>query len=92
MKEWCDARGVEIWYYSPDAIVMPNHVHLIAVPETKKSLTLAIGEAHRRYSRMINFRWKGLQQKCEVDCKNMREPVGWPGISNLLKNWKNRWV
>jgi len=40
---------------------MPDLVHLIAVPETKESLTLAIGEAHRRYSRMINFRegWKG---------------------------------
>ncbi|WDN87582.1 putative transposase [Desulfosarcina sp. BuS5] len=40
---------------------MPNNVHLIAVPETKESLMLAIGEAHRRYSRMINFRegWKG---------------------------------
>ena len=57
MKEWCDARGVEIWSYC----LMPNHVHLIAVPETKESLMLAIGEAHRRYSRMINFRegWKG---------------------------------
>jgi len=57
IKEWCDARGVEIWSYC----LMPNHVHLIAVPETKESLMLAIGEAHRRYSRMINFRegWKG---------------------------------
>ncbi len=57
MKEWCDARGVEIWSYC----LMPNHVHLIAVPKTKESLKLAIGEAHRRYSRMINFRegWKG---------------------------------
>ena len=36
-------------------------LHLIAVPETKESLMLAIGETHRRYSRMINFRegWKG---------------------------------
>jgi putative transposase len=40
---------------------MPNHVHLIAVPETADSLRRGIGEAHRRYSRMINFRenWRG---------------------------------
>jgi putative transposase len=40
---------------------MPNHVHLIAVPESEESLRRAIGEAHRRYSRMINFRknWRG---------------------------------
>jgi putative transposase len=40
---------------------MPNHVHLIAVPETKDGLRMAIGEAHRRYSVMINRRqkWSG---------------------------------
>ena len=40
---------------------MPNHVHLVSVPKEKESLHLAIGEAHRRYTRMINFRegWRG---------------------------------
>jgi len=40
---------------------MPNHIHLIAVPRTKQGLNLAIGEAHRRYTRRINFRegWRG---------------------------------
>jgi hypothetical protein len=32
MAEWCQAEGVEIWAYC----FMPNHVHLIAVPETAK--------------------------------------------------------
>jgi putative transposase len=31
MAEWCQKREVEIWAYC----LMPNHVHLIAVPETK---------------------------------------------------------
>jgi REP-associated tyrosine transposase len=41
--------------------LMTNHVHLIAVPETKSSLAQGIGEAHRRYTRYINFRegWRG---------------------------------
>jgi putative transposase len=57
MAEWCGAYEVEVWAYC----LMPNHVHLIAVPRTAEGLTRAIGGAHRRYSRMINFRekWRG---------------------------------
>ncbi|PNU21823.1 transposase [Geothermobacter hydrogeniphilus] len=35
--------------------LMSNHVHLIAVPSRADSLARAIGEAHRRYTRMKNF-------------------------------------
>ena len=40
---------------------MPNHVHLILVPADESGLRDALGEAHRRYTRMVNFRegWKG---------------------------------
>src|SRR5271169_4744085 len=40
---------------------MPNHTHLIAVPASEDGLRGAIGEAHRRYTRRINFRekWRG---------------------------------
>ena len=57
MAEWCKERGVAIWAYC----LMPNHVHLIAVPDSPESLRLAISEAHRRYTRLINFRegWRG---------------------------------
>jgi REP element-mobilizing transposase RayT len=57
MSEWCARYKVQIWAYC----LMLNHVHLIAVTETKDSLNLAIGEAHRRYTRRINFRerWRG---------------------------------
>ncbi len=57
MSEWCLKYYVEIWAYC----LMPNHIHLIAVPQTKEGLNLAIGEAHRRYTRRINFRegWRG---------------------------------
>ncbi|MBU0681870.1 MAG: transposase [Proteobacteria bacterium] len=36
--------------------LMTNHVHLIAIPTEPESLARAIGEAHRLYTRMINFR------------------------------------
>ncbi len=57
MGDWCREKGVEIWDYC----LMPNHVHLIAVPQTADGLRRAIGEAHRRYTRRINFRerWRG---------------------------------
>ena len=57
MAQWCSRCTVEIWAYC----LMPNHVHLIAVPESEDGLRSAIGEAHRRYTRRINFRegWRG---------------------------------
>lgn len=41
--------------------VMPNHVHLILVPVTADGLRAALADAHRRYSRRINFAhgWTG---------------------------------
>ncbi len=41
--------------------LMTNHVHLVAVPKQENSLAQGIGEAHRRYTRFVNFRegWRG---------------------------------
>ena len=57
VAEWCMPLGVEIWAYC----LMPNHVHLIVVPDSEDALRRGIGEAHRRYTRRINFRkrWRG---------------------------------
>ncbi len=57
LAESCERSGVEIWAYC----LMPNHAHHIAVPETPDSLRKAFGEAHRKYTRLINFRedWRG---------------------------------
>ena len=60
MAEWCGRCGVEVWGYC----LMPNHVHLVAVPSSEEGLARGIGEAHRRYSRRINFRegWRGSRR------------------------------
>ena len=49
--------GCDIWAYC----LMPNHVHFVIVPENEDSLALLFKEAHRRYTRRINFRenWRG---------------------------------
>ena len=51
MREWCDKEAVAVWAYC----LMPNHIHLVASPETEPGLARAIGEAHRRYTRQVNF-------------------------------------
>ncbi len=40
---------------------MPNHVHLVMGPSEEDGLRASLGEAHRRYTRHINFRkgWRG---------------------------------
>jgi putative transposase len=57
VAEHCEACGVRVLAWC----LMPNHVHLVAVPKTEDGLARALGEAHRRYTRRINFRegWRG---------------------------------
>ena len=49
--------GIHFWGYC----LIDNHVHLIAVPDEEHSLACGLAEAHRRYTRLINFRqnWRG---------------------------------
>lgn len=49
--------GTEVLGYC----LMPNHVHFAMVPSHRDGLRATLGEAHRRYTRHINFReqWRG---------------------------------
>ena len=49
--------GVTFWAYC----LMDNHVHFIAIPQRSESLARTFGEAHRRYSSVVNRRegWTG---------------------------------
>ena len=57
LNEAIKKYDVKIWAYC----LMNNHVHLIAVPVSPNSLSKAIGEAHKNYTRRINFNngWRG---------------------------------
>lgn len=48
---------VNVWAYC----FMPNHVHLVVVPESEDSLRQFFSESHRQYTREINKRsnWRG---------------------------------
>ena len=57
MDDACRLFEVQIWAYC----LMPNHIHLIAVPRTEQALAQAIGRGHETYTRFLNFkkRWRG---------------------------------
>ena len=57
MAEAAARSGTEIWAYC----LMPNHVHMIVVPQDEDGLRALFAEAHRRYTRTINarHRWTG---------------------------------
>lgn len=43
---------VHVWAWC----LMTNHVHCVLVPTQETALARAVGEAHRRYTRAVNFR------------------------------------
>lgn len=57
LKDYSHRFKVDILAYC----LMPNHIHLIAIPQKDGNLARAIGETHRNYTRFINFRekWRG---------------------------------
>jgi putative transposase len=70
MAAACAEHGVDVWAYC----LMPNHVHLVVVPGDAEGLALAVGRAHGRYTRAINFRenwrgylWQGRFASCPMD-------------------------
>ena len=57
IKELKAVVGVDIWAYC----LMPNHIHMIAIPNTKQGLARLFGVAHHRYAMRVNalHNWRG---------------------------------
>ena len=57
LAEAAGRAHVAIWGYC----LMPNHVHIIAVPSDEDGLRRTFADAHRRYTGFINarHRWTG---------------------------------
>jgi len=82
--------------------LMPNHVHLVAVPDNSSSLASLFKDAHRRYTRRVNFRegWRGhLWQErfhsCVMDEKHLIAAVRYvelnpvqAGLCSLPGDWR----
>ena len=97
MIEWTAKFRMEVWAYC----LMPNHVHLVVVPSSSDSLARGIGEAHRRYTRRVNFRegwcghlWQGRFASYVMDEKHLmaaaryieQNPVK-AGLSERAEDW-----
>jgi putative transposase len=74
MEEETQRFGVEMLAYS----LLRDHVNLIAVPDDERSLARAIGNAHRRYTRMRNFDegvrgylFQGRFSSCALDDRHL---------------------
>lgn len=63
MAHWCGVCKVDIGGYC----LMPNHVHLIAVPESAGALRAAIGEAPTRTHRPAAGQESGSQESDRVE-------------------------
>lgn len=57
LRIYAKPAGIHFWGYC----LMDNHVHIIAVPDKEASFACGFSEAHRRYTRRVNFRekWRG---------------------------------
>jgi putative transposase len=68
--------------------LMPNHIHLVAVPENQEGLARAIGEIHRNYTRMINFRenWRGYLWQGRFSSYVMDEKYLYAAVKYILNN------
>ena len=62
MNYWSEKHKVEIISFC----LMPNHTHLVLVPETISSIGRMLQEVHRRYTRSVNQRmgWQGHLWQC----------------------------
>jgi REP element-mobilizing transposase RayT len=70
MADWCARFAVTVWAYC----LMPNYVHLIVVPSSQDGLRRAIGEAHRRYSGLINSFTEHADEISMVSPESARSP------------------
>jgi putative transposase len=70
VNKGCRENGVGICAYC----LMTNHVHLIAIPESVKSISKALHDAHTEYSMYFNVKygfvghlWQGRPDMCVMD-------------------------
>ncbi len=54
IKKYSDLYGLRIHGYC----LMPNHVHLVATPESDDSLSKAVGYSHQVYTRIFNRKYE----------------------------------
>jgi putative transposase len=70
LKHYTQKYKISIWAYC----LMPNHIHLLAVPHEQKALALGVGRTNLVYTRYVNRKylrsgrvWQNRFYSCIVD-------------------------
>ena len=95
--------GLKFGVTFPAYCLMTNHVHLMATPVNEDSLAKALGEAHKHYTRMFNFRsgargylFQGRFFSCPLDEQHAFAAAAYiernPVRAGMVKNaWDYPW-
>ena len=98
LSESAKKADTEIWCYC----LMPNHVHLVAVPSDKDGLRRTFADAHRRYTNYINTRlrttghlWQGRFGSVVMDEAHLYHAVRYVSLNPVraklvekAKDWR----
>jgi len=84
LAEAAHKASAQIWAYC----LMPNHVHLIVVPEDEDGLRRTFADAHRRYTAYINARlrvtghlWQGRFGSVVMDEEHLLNAVSYVSLN-----------
>jgi putative transposase len=97
LKAGAEKSQTAIWAYC----LMPNHVHIIAVPSHADGLRALLADAHRKYTNFINWRhkwtghlWQGRFGSVAMDENHLAEAVRYvslnpvrAGLVNSAEEW-----
>jgi putative transposase len=84
LRKFADSASVQINSY----VLMPNHVHLVAIPEYKDSLADMIRSAHGTYAEMFNAVYGTVGHLWEGRFASfvMEEPHFWNALRYVERN------
>ena len=78
LSVYASRYGVHIWAYC----LMPNHIHLICVPQTDGALARAFNTLHMRYAQYFNNKrgisghlWRARFMSCALDDRSVYEEI-----------------
>jgi len=99
IKEESEKHDLEILAWC----LMTNHVHFVVIPHTEESLSRGFGEAHKRYTRMKNFKdhvrgylFQGRFGSCVLDERHLLAAMRYvdnnPVAAGMVKHaWQYKW-
>jgi putative transposase len=90
LAQAAERAGVEVWCYC----LMPNHVHIVAVPSDEGGLRRTFADMHRRYTGFINARarwaghlWQGRFGAVAMDDAHLANACAMSPSTRCARSW-----